>query len=182
MNKQSRKFPAVMTTENILGIEAGTILVFDWASGKYVSVVEEEEITAEGEYYSGSAIALDPYLVKNNINNTFVVYIEKEEANAIEEELEFAKEESVADIKEVSTQKPKYNTLVVDCACGARRVLDVVDSPGLNFTLVAEDDASYIELHCKECDATLTLRFANDKPELETEDNNECTQKEGIEE
>ena len=52
MKKENTKFPAVITTEDLLGIERGTVLRFDWSSGKYISIEEEEDI-AEDYFYSG---------------------------------------------------------------------------------------------------------------------------------
>jgi hypothetical protein len=81
---ESKKFPAViLVKDGFLGLEAGTQLCFDWASGKYVSVSEQEEI-AEGYYYSGFAIALDPYIVKDNIGS-FFAYTESEQKKEEEE-------------------------------------------------------------------------------------------------
>ena len=77
-----------MFMKNNLGVAKGTILRFDWASGKYVSVEEEEDIADDGYYYSGSAIAIDPYIVKGNIGRYFTYIeggIENDKSNDIEE-------------------------------------------------------------------------------------------------
>lgn len=61
-------FNPIKVRRSFLGIEEGTILKFDAASGKYVSMGGHEDI-GEGEYYySGFAVALDPYLIQDNIN------------------------------------------------------------------------------------------------------------------
>lgn len=170
--KESNKFPAVMTTQNVLGIEEGTILKFDWASGKYVSVSEEEDI-AEDYFYSGYALALDPYLVKDNIG-TFFTFIEQEEDldTTIEhvvtkEDLQLNPGEDLKEGEKVDLPKDslfseytKINTLVVDCNCGHRHILGTVPAPGIQFTVMAEDETSFIEMGCPECDSTLKIWFA----------------------
>jgi hypothetical protein len=61
-------FPPIKVIQSFLGVEVGTILKFDKASSKYVNVVEgvEEDESGANYYYSGHAIALDPYLVEDN--------------------------------------------------------------------------------------------------------------------
>lgn len=179
MNKDSIKFPAVITTKEILGIEIGTVLRFDWSSGKYVSLVEEEDI-ADDYYYSGYAIAIDPYLVKDNIGEYFAQVeqeSEKESEPETQEEVlpEKAQEEKVVEeieMKDAVKQEgyTKTHPLIIDCSCGHRRLLDVVQAPGLQFTIVP-DEKSYIELHCNECGASLKLWFAPE--EVETNEHTE---------
>lgn len=217
MIKESKKFPAVMTTQGILGIDEGTVLRFDWASGKYVSVVEEEDI-ADDYYYSGFAVAIDPYIVKDNIGICFTTIEQEKEP---EPEPEPVKEEVKEPVKKVKKEKkekktkveakkevvysdeeaadqlkseeeiiaegrdpeapesmnfPEYekkHALIVDCDCGHRNLLQWVQAPGINITLMAEDESSFVELTCRECEASLKLWFA---PENEVA--NEFTEKE----
>jgi hypothetical protein len=174
MSKESKKFPAVMTVNNVLGLPEGTILKFDWASGKYVSVVEEEDI-AEEYYYSGFAVAIDPYVVKDNIGTAFT-FIEQVEEPVVEKPKEEVKVETPKKVKKskkvaepVVEEKvdndgfPEYtvsHALVVDCECGHRGLLQVIKAPGINITLMAGDDNSIVDLHCTECGANLKLWFA----------------------
>lgn len=173
MSKESRKFPAVMTTCDMLGLEEGTILRFDWTSGKYVSMEELEDI-ADDYYYSGYAVAIDPYVVKDNIGECFA-YIEeetkeKEKELPVEPVAVYTDKEAEEQLKSEAELKDKieeprvvlFNPLVVDCACGARKLLKVLDAPGVNITLMAQDEDSFIELGCDECGAKLKLWFATD--------------------
>jgi hypothetical protein len=203
MSKESKKFPAVMTIKDVLGLPEGTVLRFDWASGKYVSISEEEDI-ADDYYYSGYAVAIDPYVVKDNVGSlfTFIEQVNEPEVEEPKEEVKVAekveepkkskktKKESKVEVEEkvvysdedaldqLKTEEelkaegrdpdtidgfPKYdnfNPLVVDCGCGHRSLLQVVQAPGINITLMANDDNSFVELHCKECGAGLKLWFA----------------------
>jgi len=158
MSVESRKFPAVMTTCEMLGLEEGTILRFDWTSGKYVSMEELEDI-ADDYYYSGYAVAIDPYVVKDNIGECFT-YIEQEKQPEPELPVEPVKTEE--ELKEVEPEPKEilFNPLVVDCACGARRLLNVLNAPGVNITIMAGDEDSFVELGCNECGAKLKLWFA----------------------
>jgi len=182
MSVESRKFPAVMTTCDMLGLEEGTILRFDWTSGKYISMEELEDI-ADDYYYSGYAVAIDPYVVKDNIGECFT-YIEEQTEKELpmepvavytdkdaEEQLKSEEElkESEPEPKEV-----KLNALVIDCACGARKLMKIVDGHGVNVTLMAEDPDSFIELRCDECGAKLKLWF----PPMDEIIGNEPTKKE----
>lgn len=180
MKKESTKFPAVMTTQSILGIMEGTILQFDWASGKYVSIEEEEDI-AEDYFYSGYAIALDPYLVKDNIG-TYFTFIEDNELDTKPEQViqhtvttedvkanpgEDLKEGDKIEFPDEASGFPPYNkthALVIDCKCGARKLLQVVPAPGINITIMAEDETSFLELGCKECGASLRMHFDDSLP------------------
>ena len=63
--KAENKFPRVKVVKSFLGIDENTILYFDVHSSKYINITEEEDI-GEGYYYSGSALALDPWLIKDN--------------------------------------------------------------------------------------------------------------------
>lgn len=159
MNKESKKFPAVMTTQNVLGIEEGTVLKFDWASGKYVSISEEEDI-AEDYFYSGYALALDPYLVKDNIG-TYFTFIEQEDSK--EEVLEEGKPLPEEEIKIEATPAPEYtktHVLVLDCECGYRKLIGTIQAPGIQFIIMAEDENSFMEFVCPECDSKFKLWFA----------------------
>jgi hypothetical protein len=197
MREVSKKFPAVMTTQEVLGIEEGTVLRFDWSSGKYVSIEEVEDV-ADDYYYSGYAIAIDPYLVKDNIGTYFVhveqgeveepvewetktatsldnvevqktqVYSDEDAKNQLKTEEELAKEPTMEEPKE-------SNVLVVDCDCGARHISHTVDSPGINITLMAHNADSFLELSCGECGACMKLWFASDD---EKTSKNEPTPKE----
>lgn len=175
MKDESKKFPAVMTLVDILGIEEGIVLNFDWASGKYVSVSEEEDI-AEEYFYSGYALALDPYLVKDNIG-TFFTFIEQEsEALVDEDDQPYTKvvtKEDVdlnpgEDLKEGDVvtfpeeEYTKVHNLVVDCDCGHRHMIGTMQAPGVQFTIMAEDENSFIELTCPECGSVMKLWFATD--------------------
>ena len=200
MSKESKKFPAVMTLVDLFGIAKGTVLRFDWASGKYVSIEENEDI-AEDFYYSGYAISLDPYLVKDNIG-TYFTFIEQEKVEEPEPEpvkVEEAKPEKVTkrkaakekavehkvteadvelnpgeDLKAGETVElpreslfPEYtkkHALVIDCACGHRHLIDVVQAAGVSTTIMAEDESTAITLSCDECGAKLKLWFATDEP------------------
>jgi len=173
MNKESVKFPAVITTQEVFGIPEFTVLRFDWASGKYVSIEEEEDI-AEDYYYSGYAIAIDPYLVKDNIG-TYFVYSEQQEKpepmvehTVTEEDVELNPGEDLkeGDEVELPIESEKVNSLVIDCSCGHRKVLDVMKENGLNITIMAEDEASFIELACSECGASLKLWFPSDVKDI----------------
>ena len=185
MKKDSKKFPAVMTIEDVLGIEEGTILRFDWASGKYVSVEEAEDIAEDDYYYSGYAIAIDPHVVKDNIG-TYFTYIEQnaeqvEESKDAVQGSEFEKrkvysdedalnhlksEEELGDLNPEEAEKlleekeEKSYPLVVDCECGHRSFVKVIDAPGISFTLMAENDESFLELSCSECGSRLRMWFA----------------------
>jgi len=172
MIKESKKFPAVMTTQSVLGIEEGTVLRFDWASGKYVSVVEHEDI-ADDYYYSGYAIAIDPYIVKDNIG-VYFTHIEQEPEVAVIPEEIMKEDKPEAQIQYSNDEEyTKVHALVIDCNCGNRMLLQTMQAPGLNITLMAEDESSFVELTCPECESSLTLRFA---PENEVA--NEFTEKE----
>ena len=81
----SEKFPSVRILSSLFGVDEGTELVFDFYSGKYVSVEEEEDISENGYYYSGFAFAIDPYLVKRNIGELFA-YVNNELENDEEKE------------------------------------------------------------------------------------------------
>lgn len=76
----SEKFPTVRILSSYFGVDEGTELVFDFYSGKYVSVEELEDISKDTYYYSGFAIAIDPYLVKRNIGELFA-YVNNELGN-----------------------------------------------------------------------------------------------------
>lgn len=192
--KESNKFPAVMITGPCLGLEEGTVLVFDGASGKYVSIEEDEEL-ADDYYYSGYAVAIDPYIIKDSIGKdgspfTFiepeeVVYSDKDAENQLKTKEELKKEiehivtkEDVKlnpgeDIKEgdkvgipegtIYPEYTKVHALVVDCAaCGHRSLVNTVQAPGINITIMAEDENSGIQLSCSECGAALKFWFAPD--------------------
>lgn len=172
------KFPKVITTKEVLGIEEGVVLVFDWASGKYVSITESEDVSKEEYYYSGYAIALDPYLVKDNIGDYFS-YVE-ETKDEVEKHIvtkeDVSLNEGEPDIKEGeeiglpnNKEYDKVHTLVIDCSCGHRSVLEPVNAPGVNITLMAEDETSYLELICPECSTSMRLWFAPDTNNSEDE-------------
>ena len=94
MNEVSEKFPTVRVLSSFLGVDEGTELVFDFYSGKYVSVEEAEDISEVGYYYSGFAIAVDPYLVKRNIGKFFAYLInENEDEQGQRDETEGSSEE-----------------------------------------------------------------------------------------
>lgn len=61
------KFLPIVVVEPLLGIEVGTVLKFDSASGRYKCTNKEEDIAENSYYYSGSAIEIDPTIVENNI-------------------------------------------------------------------------------------------------------------------
>lgn len=188
--KESNKFPAVMTTQEFLGVPEGTILKFDWASAKYVSVEEEEDI-AEDYYYSGYAVAVDPYIVKDNIGTYFthieqgpdldkapnqipeskievepvIVYSDEDAKNQLKtrEQLD---EEKLTDMTEPTfPEYTKKHAFVIDCGCGHRKLLEVVQAPGFNITIMAEDETNGVDLHCSKCGANLKLWFAPDEIE-----------------
>jgi hypothetical protein len=191
MSEVQTKFPAVIVVKGFLGIDVGTELVFDWASGKYVSITEEEDI-ADDYYYSGFAVALDPYLVKDNMAEYFVLSAPDEPELPLEKPIEDGPEEEVQEnvekteakvAQELYNEQPKssestgseevpevpqdeskepYHALVVDCACGSRRLLDRIQAPGLSAYLMANDPESFIELNCPECESHLKLWFAPD--------------------
>ena len=185
MEEKSKRFPAVMTTKKVLGMPKGTILKFDYASGKYVTLEEAEDVAADGYYYSGYAAAFDPFLVKDNVGNAFA-YIEegkieaevpqtvkieasKPEQPVVEDKKDETPLPTVPETKEVGIrdmevkETPKMkNPLVVDCACGHRHLLDVVDAAGINITIMAGDTNSYFGMTCSECGAGLKLWFDND--------------------
>lgn len=171
-----KKFPAVMVKNDILGIEEGTILRYDPFSSKYVSVCEEEEI-ADGYYYSGTAISIDPFIVQDNLlmGENFVLFEDNTPELPVEETIahvvtkedlslnpgEDLKEGEEIDIpKNAIEDKQKTHTLVVDCACGHRHIIQQVNAPGINITLMAEDESSFVELYCTECESKIKLWFA----------------------
>ena len=168
MSEDSLKFPAVVVLKSALGVAEGTILKFDWASGKYVSIVEEEDI-ADDYYYSGYAVAIDPYLVKGNIGTYFAYSGTEPPVVAAEPAVEPA---AVSEPGEGPVE-PKQNKLIVSCKCGHEKVLDVVDSDGLTAVIMANDPTSYIELHCEACDSRMRLFFAGGENEYSTEEDTE---------
>jgi len=59
-------WPDVIIRDTILNLDKGSILKYDPNIRKYVSIEEDEDVGPGDEYYySGSAIALDPYIVKD---------------------------------------------------------------------------------------------------------------------
>ena len=153
MEEVKTKFPAVITIRPFLGIGAGTVLKFDWASSKYVSITEEEDI-ADDYYYSGFAIALDPYLVKGNIGEYFALT-----EQPVEPELPVVEEPKVEVPTEEKVEPKKLYPLVINCSCGHTRLLDHLTDPFVDVYLEANKEDSFIELHCTECDTTQTLRL-----------------------
>ena len=75
-------WPDVMSTGAILegsvfNLPEGTVLKYDPGIKKYVSIEENEDLGPGNEcYYSGSAIALDPFVVKD-LGDIFRVISEK---------------------------------------------------------------------------------------------------------
>lgn len=160
MEEVKTKFPAVITMRPFLGIGAGTVLKFDWASGKYVSITEEEDIT-EDYYYSGFAIALDPYLVKDSMGEYFAITSEPAEEPKLPVVEEPAKDDSRDPEEKVEpvVEPKKLYPLVIECSCGHTRLLDHSDEPFVNIYLEANKEDSFIELYCTECDTTQTLKL-----------------------
>jgi len=163
MSKRNNEFPAMVVTKEILGIEVGTVIKFDPFSGKYVSLVEEEEI-ADDYFYSGSAIAIDPYIVQAYVGDIFTPI----EDNS-KEEIKPEESEPLPPLQEGDEigpiSFPEYiekHALVIDCGCGHRKLLDVVQAPGLSFSIMAEDVDSCVDLSCPECKANLILHFAQE--------------------
>ena len=156
MEEVQTKFPAVITMRPFVGIGAGTVLKFDWASGKYVSITEEEEI-ADDYYYSGFAIALDPYLVKDNIGEYFALAEQpvEPELPVVEPQTNVPTEEKVEPVVEPKKLYP----LIIECSCGHTRLLDHSDEPFVNIYLEANKEDSFIELYCPECDTAQKLRL-----------------------
>ena len=156
MEEVQTKFPAVITMRPFVGIGAGTVLKFDWASGKYVSITEEEEIV-DDYYYSGFAIALDPYLVKDNIGEYFALAEQpvEPELPVVEPQTNVPTEEKVEPVVEPKKLYP----LIIECSCGHTRLLDHSDEPFVNIYLEANKEDSFIELYCTECDTTQTLKL-----------------------
>lgn len=66
-----KKFLPVRVIEPFLGVGSGTLLKFDSGSGRYKSVIEEEDIADHSYYYSGSAIELDPTIIEANLGVNF---------------------------------------------------------------------------------------------------------------
>src|SRR4030042_2189532 len=170
MVETSKKFPAVITIKGILGLDEGSVLKFDWASGKYVSITEDEDI-ADDYYYSGYAVAIDPYVVKDNIGEYFAFI---ESAGPTEPEPTPAPatvevEEPVPEIEQAtegiaeSAEPKEIHALIIDCACGHRHLVQYVEGPGITATLMAIDPNSFIEMHCPECNSWLKLSFIKDE-------------------
>lgn len=189
MGEKSIKFPAVMVSQSFLGIEEGTVLRFDWASAKYISIDEQEDI-AEDYYYSGHAVALDPYLVKDNIG-TYFTYIEQGiEETEQEKEVEITEhvvtkedvemnpgedltEGEVVGLPFVKNEYEKIHPIVSKCSCGVETKIGEIQSPGVSITMMAEDPNSFIEVKCSGCgvttrifvDGTVDLNTANEPVE-----------------
>jgi len=94
------KMQPVEVSRTFLGIKKGTILKFDPASSKYVSMAREEEIGDGEYYYSGFAIAIDPDIIDKNVGHVFRVLpklnTNKDEATANKYEATEEIEEKVA--------------------------------------------------------------------------------------
>jgi hypothetical protein len=80
-NSHGNLFIPVEVTKSFLGLDKGTILKFDSGSGKYINVEGEEEIGDGEYYYSGHAIAIDPYLVQDNEPEYFRPWFKLDDGN-----------------------------------------------------------------------------------------------------
>ena len=168
----STKFPPVILNRDYFGVEKGTMLRFDYASAKYITVSHEEELGPEDDYYySGSALAVDPYVVKNN---TYDPRVDNEDVGDAEEklfslavipqnpavEIPSVKEE---DMKEVPGEIPKestfYGNLIVTCGmCGNKQTLEENVADGIQIILDSEG-VNYVNLKCGQCPSEMRLAF-----------------------
>lgn len=171
MSEVSTKFPPVIVTSpiNFMGLTEGVMLEFDYNTAKYVSVTEKEDIGPDDNYfYSGSAIALDPYLVKNNIGEYFS-YVE----GSMPEDL--GNSEELADEYECVHVFPEktYPTLpenewvewtkgdlVTTCHnCGNVDVIAKNIEGGIQ-SILPVDNHNEIRLVCNACNSAISLHFA----------------------
>ena len=155
--KESKRFPSVITISSLFGMDEGTVLKFDFSTSKYVSVTESEDIGSDESYfYSGSAIALDPYLVKRFIDVDFK-YIKKEVdvkklLDVIKDESESKPEVEVWDVAD----------LVTICGqCGTVTPVFTVEK-GTQFTMTTRSDST-ITITCPNCKSEMSLAMQNGK-------------------
>lgn len=151
---ESKRFPSVRATTDLFGAKEGTLLRFDFESGKYVSVIESEEIgPGESYYYSGSAIALDPFLVRRYVGEDFM-YINDEN-----------KEDDEGDEKEVEHVEYEEADLVSICGqCGkVTKVSRVTGGAGQQF-IMALTSSALLEMRCPRCGSSMVLKYENGTP------------------
>jgi hypothetical protein len=157
----SEIFKPVEVTKSFLGIKKGTILRFDQYSSKYISVVENEEIGDDYDYYSGNAIEIDPFVVERNIGKFFDIYEAPEKPKPVEvpvEEAPIKEDEKLVDAgqgKDEPKQEPTEQTketvkggdMVFECGLCHYKTLIAHMNYGLFFPVSKE--------------TTLTLKCAN---------------------
>lgn len=162
--EENKKFPSVVTTSSLFGVDEGTVLKFDFDAGKYVSVTESEDIgPGESYFYSGSAIALDPYLVKRSMDNNFV-YLEHES----NPELEVEGTSTTTTNKKPEPEVWDVADLVVRCdQCGSITRIDTVKR-GVQF-IMSTTSESTIELVCPDCKSKMSLLYENGRMFTEEE-------------
>lgn len=179
--KESKKFPSVITTSSLFGMDKGTKLEFDFNTGKYVSVTEAEDIgPGESYFYSGSAIALDPYLVRRSIGIDF----------KYGEEVEVDEKKYIVGVDPYE-EKPKPEVEIWDVAdlvticgqCGTVTPVFTVEK-ATQFTMTTRSDSTII-LTCPNCKNEMSLAMRNgkvlDKKEATPEDLDDATRGEAIE-
>lgn len=175
----STKFPPVKALNEIFGLREGTELKFDYDLAKYVSRVESEDIGDDNYYYSGSAVAIDPYVVKSNIGE-FFEYIEKpmdlEEGEVAGERGSVIDESTDEDIKDDRGyhmhDKKEFNELdtsewvewtkgdlVMTCHnCGNVDTVAEDIEHGIQ-TILPVDNHNEIRLVCSQCNSAMSLHF-----------------------
>jgi len=162
------KFPPVKALKAILGLVEGTKLTFDYNLAKYVSRVVSEDIGEDEYYYSGSAIAIDPYIVKNNIGE-FFEYVDEEielEDRKIDPDDEKFEEEYYVhqpkEFKELDTDEWVEWTkgdLIMTCHnCGNIDVVEKDIKDGIQ-TVLPTDNHNEIRLVCPKCNSAMSLHF-----------------------
>lgn len=179
--KESKKFPLVITTSSLFGMDKGTKLEFDFNTGKYVSVTEAEDIgPGESYFYSGSAIALDPYLVRRSIGIDF----------KYGEEVEVDEKKYIVGADPYE-EKPKPEVEIWDVAdlvticgqCGTVTPVFTVEK-ATQFTMTTRSDSTII-LTCPNCKNEMSLAMRNgkvlDKKEATPEDLDNAMRGEAIE-
>lgn len=143
------EFPPVKTVVPFLGMDEGTVLKFDAASSKYVTVSQEEDI-GEGEYYySGYAIAIDPYIVKREQDIFEVLKLKsKPKAEKVELTVEEPPKDSDTKVDEVVPPKVEEANLTFKCGlCQTENLIHKIKY-GLFFPV---GEKTKLLLKCKNC-------------------------------
>lgn len=203
-------FLPVKLVDEFMGLPVDSVFTFDTSSLKYELISEYEEIGPGSQsLYSGTVVAIDPYLVTSNLGKIFE-YSENPQP-AVEElntEVPGTYEEvngkgkvglledkpnnpdgtpntvipSPDDELTKSTNKPQ-NELVLTCGqCGYTQVLDANVGDGLQIILT-DNPKSGIDLSCTKCESHMRLSIRPSFAYLsgidETPDANEPNEKPG---